>query len=148
MAYLFLGSVSDKTAFSKKNLHRLYTELFEFFRFCTILYFLNSAQVLLFKTGLAFVRIRETSPMQEELQFIHQKLDAIAADLVLIKTNMQISGSTSPPLSVRQAAAYLHLSESRVYDLVYASKLQPLQNQKHGRILFSTETLNKYLHEK
>lgn len=86
--------------------------------------------------------------MQKELQLIHEKLNSIAADLTIIKTNMQCAGSSSPPLSVRQAAAYLHLSESRVYDLVYAGKLQPLQNQKHGRVLFSIEHLNKYLHEK
>ena len=86
--------------------------------------------------------------MEQELQLIHQKLNHIVAELAFIKTNMQYLGSAGLPLSIRQAAEYLHLSQSRIYDLVYRGQLKPLQHRKHGRILFTKETLNQYLYEK
>ena len=86
--------------------------------------------------------------MEQELQLIHQQLNYIVAELAFIKTNIQYLKSTGPPLSIQQAAEYLHLSKSRVYDLVYRGRLKPLQHQKHGRILFTKETLNQYLYEK
>jgi excisionase family DNA binding protein len=86
--------------------------------------------------------------MQDELQLIHEKLDLITKELTAIRASMQIVSNGSPPLTIEQAAAYLHLSVSRVYDLVYAGKLQPLQHRKHGRLLFSNQHLNQYLYEK
>lgn len=86
--------------------------------------------------------------MSTELKLIEQKLDVLAEELRIIKTALLSLGNSSPPLSLREAAAYLHLSQSRVYDLVYIGKLKPLQHRKGGRILFSRESLNQYLYEK
>lgn len=86
--------------------------------------------------------------MEQDLQLFHQKLNYIVAELAFIKTNMQYLDNTGPPLSIQQAAEYLHLSQSRIYDLVYRGRLKPLQHRKHGRILFTKETLNQYLYEK
>lgn len=84
--------------------------------------------------------------MNEEFEALHQKLDYLLAELAIIKANLLAQGNISPPLNLRQAAAYLHLSESRVYDLVYTGKLAPLQHNKHGRLLFNKEQLNQYLY--
>ena len=86
--------------------------------------------------------------MSTELKLIQQKLDALAEELCTLKTALVSLGNNSPPLSLREAAAYLHLSQSRVYDLIYMGKLKPLQHRKGGRILFSRESLNQYLYEK
>lgn len=85
--------------------------------------------------------------MNKEFELIHLKLDHLTTELATIKANLKSLQSNSPPLSLKQAAAYLHLSVSRVYDLVYSGKLKPLQHRKGGRILFSREILNKYLYE-
>ena len=86
--------------------------------------------------------------MSTELKLIEQKLDVLAEELRTLKTALVSLGNNSPPLSLREAAAYLHLSKSRIYDLVYIGKLTPLQHRKGGRILFSRESLNQYLYEK
>ena len=85
--------------------------------------------------------------MNTEFELIHKKLDSLAAELVIIKASLKGLINHTPPLSLREAAAYLHLSESRVYDLVYTGQLKPLQHRKGGRLLFSQELLNKYLYE-
>lgn len=86
--------------------------------------------------------------MKEELQLINQRLDHLAKELATLKAAIAFRANISPPLSIREAAAYLQLSRSRVYDLVYSGKLQPLQHRKRGRILFSKESLQNYLYGK
>jgi excisionase family DNA binding protein len=86
--------------------------------------------------------------MSTELKLINRKLDTLTEELQSIKTALISLGNNSPPLSLGEAAAYLHLSKSRIYDLVYIGKLKPLQHRKGGRILFSRESLNQYLYEK
>jgi excisionase family DNA binding protein len=48
-------------------------------------------------------------------------------------------------LTVKEAADYLQLSASRIYNLVFEKKLQPNQRTKRCRITFSVEQLNNYL---
>jgi excisionase family DNA binding protein len=86
--------------------------------------------------------------MNEELKLIHQKLDTLIAQLDNIQSRLTSLEINSPPLSLKEAATYLHLSVSRVYSLVYAGKLQTLQHTKRGKLLFSKEHLNQYLYEK
>lgn len=86
--------------------------------------------------------------MNEELKLIHQKLDTLIAQLDKIQSRSYTLEINSPPLSLQEAATYLHLSVSRVYSLVNAGKLQTLQHTKRGRHLFSKEHLNQYLYEK
>ena len=85
--------------------------------------------------------------MHDEIKSLHEKLYSIIEELAAIKKTIQSISDNSPPLSIQQAADYLHLSTSRVYDLVYADELKPLQHRKHGRILFSKHQLNQYLYE-
>lgn len=87
--------------------------------------------------------------MNEELKLIQQKLDSLITKLDKIQSRLSSQEiNSSPPLSLQEAASYLHLSVSRVYSLVYAGKLQTLQHTKRGRHLFSKEHLNQYLYEK
>lgn len=85
--------------------------------------------------------------MNTELSIIHCKLDSLAAELSIIKESLKALTTHSPPLSIPEAAVYLHLSKSRVYYLVNIGQLKPLQHCKGGRILFSRQTLNNYLYE-
>jgi excisionase family DNA binding protein len=103
------------------------------------------------KIGLAFdlmVPIINTISMNEELKLIHQKLDTLIAKLDKIQSRSSTLEINSGPFSLQEAAAYLHLSVSRVYSLVHAGRLQTLQHTKRGRHLFSKEHLNQYLYEK
>jgi len=86
--------------------------------------------------------------MNHELKLIHEKLDTLITKLDKQSRLSSLEINSSPPLSLQEAATYLHLSVSRVYSLVYAGRLQTLQHTKRGRHLFSKEHLNQYLYEK
>lgn len=85
--------------------------------------------------------------MKSDSSLFLQKLDEVIFLLKQIMPKSPISENkdSSPPISIQEAAAYLQLSKSRVYTLVYQGKLKTLQNQKHGRMLFSISDLQVYL---
>jgi hypothetical protein len=56
--------------------------------------------------------------MNTELELIHGKLDSLATELAIFKECLKSLNTHSPPLSLSEAAVYLHLSKSRVYYLV------------------------------
>ncbi len=55
------------------------------------------------------------------------------------------SASRDRPLTMKLAAEYLQLSQSRIYSLIYEKRLTPIQRQKGSKILFTTEELDNYL---
>lgn len=75
------------------------------------------------------------------LELIEQKLDKLQQ----VDKPLQPYLAEEELLSVKDTAAYLHLSVARIYCLVCEGKLSPLQRKKHGRILFSRSQLNDYL---
>lgn len=75
------------------------------------------------------------------LELIEQKLDKLQQ----AEKPLQPYLAVEQLLSVKDTAAYLHLSVARIYCLVCEGKLKPLQRKKHGRILFSQSQLNDYL---
>ena len=80
---------------------------------------------------------------------IEQKLDLLLKEVAGIKNEIEKQAvlKTDKPLSVEEAAAYLKLSPSRIYTLVYAQQLQPNQRKKRSRITFSIKELNNYLQQ-
>jgi predicted DNA-binding transcriptional regulator AlpA len=85
--------------------------------------------------------------MKTDLEYINCKLDHLTTELVIIKESLKGLNTHSPPLSLPEAAAFLHLSRSRVYYLVNTGQLKPLQHRKGRRILFSKESLIHYMYE-
>ncbi|WP_142683024.1 helix-turn-helix domain-containing protein [Chitinophaga polysaccharea] len=84
--------------------------------------------------------------MHEELEDIRQRLYEVDRKIeLLLQLARNDAIDRQPPLSATQAAAYLHLSLSRVYCLIAEGRLQPLQRKKYGRILFSLQHLRQYL---
>ncbi|WP_081195915.1 helix-turn-helix domain-containing protein [Niastella koreensis] len=139
--------------FDFKTLFRWFIgkEVYTFYRFLPVLSVRNFGRVSHDKIGLAFdlmVPTINTISMNEELKLIQQKLDTLITKLDKIQSRLSFQEINSPPLSLQEAATYLHLSVSRVYSLVYAGRLQTLQHTKRGRHLFSKEHLNQYLYEK
>ena len=82
--------------------------------------------------------------MREEQDEIHKRLKALESKIDLL---LKLAGSNTP-LSVGQAASYLHLSVSRIYCLIGEGQLQPLQRKKYGRILFRPSDLYEYIQQK
>ena len=82
--------------------------------------------------------------MQQE-EYICQQLNQILSEIQQLKTNL-LQTNNSPPLNSKQAADYLHISVSRLYELVQSEQLISLQHHKKSRLLFSTQQLQKYLY--
>lgn len=89
------------------------------------------------------IKQKTLSPMKHELKIIHQKLDLIL-EFLENKTSQQPPLAQEQTLNIKEAAKKLQLSVSRIYALIYAGKLQPLQNGRYSRILFTEEILNQY----
>jgi excisionase family DNA binding protein len=83
--------------------------------------------------------------MREEQDEIRKRLDALETKIDLLLQLARNDGNKHPPLSMEQAATYLHLSVSRIYCLISEGQLHPLQRKKYGRILFRPSDLNEYL---
>lgn len=62
-----------------------------------------------------------------------------------VNNNPSIERDDGKPLSMKQAADFLHLSVSRIYGLIYEGKLTPIQRKRKNKILFSYEELNRFL---
>jgi excisionase family DNA binding protein len=92
--------------------------------------------------------------MKETVTALSSRIDAIEQTLqqliTLFERDVGETVVTQPkaPLSLKQAAAYLHLSPSHLYSLIYSGAIQPLQRTKGSRILFNQSTLNNYLHDR
>jgi len=85
--------------------------------------------------------------MEQHLEKALKRLDKIERLLEQLTARPDSKSDTDKPLSMKQAADYLHLSISRMYSLIYDGRLQPIQRQKNSKILFSIDELNKYLNE-
>lgn len=85
--------------------------------------------------------------MREEQDEIHNRLNALESKIDSLLKLARDDGSNTP-MSVEQAANYLHLSVSRIYCLIGGGHLQPLQRKKYGRILFRQSDLHEYLQGK
>ncbi len=85
--------------------------------------------------------------MQNQLTELTERLEKI--ELLLAQVLMRKDGKKDDDklLSIKEAAAYLHLSVSRMYSLIYEGKLKPIQRMKNSKILFSTQELDNYLAE-
>lgn len=82
--------------------------------------------------------------MEQLLIRLEQKLDKLIDEVNSMKMN-QGHLPRDQPLSVAESADYLRLSTSSVYKLIYSGELKPIQRTKGGRILFTTEELNRFL---
>jgi len=79
---------------------------------------------------------------------LDEKLDLIFNELQQIKLDLQSANTCKDQnYTLKEAAAYLKLSISRTYELVYTGKLIPLQHKKYHRLLFSIQSLNQYLYD-
>ena len=87
--------------------------------------------------------------MIKKLKQIEEKLDFIINEVAGFKKRLDKHPQLprDKPLAVKEAAAYLQLSASRVYNLVFEKKLLPNQRTKRCRITFSVEQLNNYLNQ-
>ena len=87
--------------------------------------------------------------MIKKLKQIEQKLDLIISEITGLKTRLDkhTPMPRDKPLSVKEAADYLQLSASRIYNLIFEKKLLPNQRTKRCRITFSIEALNNYLNQ-
>lgn len=89
--------------------------------------------------------------MKQELQQLSEQimhLEYLLEKLICQIGEKDAGGATDKPLSLKQAAAFLHLSVSRVYSLIYEQKLAPIQRTTRSKILFSRQELNRFLNEK
>lgn len=82
--------------------------------------------------------------MKQDLLLRQQKLDQILSEISQLKALLRLP-QPSQTYSMEEAANYLHLSRSRLYTLVYAGKISPLQHRKRGRLVFSQDALDQYL---
>jgi predicted DNA-binding transcriptional regulator AlpA len=86
--------------------------------------------------------------MNEQLTLLTERLAKIEKLLIQLINQRKdaIEGNyEDKPLSLRQAAKFLHLSASRVYSLIYQKKLKPIQTVKNGKIRFLKDELTKYM---
>lgn len=89
--------------------------------------------------------------MQAELQELKDRIiniERLLEELVNRNGERDVGTNNERPLSMKQAADFLHLSISRVYGLIYEKKLMPLQRMGRSKILFSIRELNRFLNEK
>ena len=89
--------------------------------------------------------------MYTELQELKDRImniERLLEELVKRNGERDVGTNNERPLSMKQAADFLHLSISRVYGLIYEKKLMPLQRMGRSKILFSIRELNRFLNEK
>ena len=89
--------------------------------------------------------------MQAELRELKDRImniERLLEELVNRHGERDVGRNNERPLSMRQAADFLHLSISRMYGLIYEKKLMPLQRMGRSKILFSILELNRFLNEK
>lgn len=89
--------------------------------------------------------------MQAELQELKDRImniERLLEELVNRNGERDVGTNNERPLSMKQAANFLHLSISRMYGLIYEKKLMPLQRMGRSKILFSLQELNRFLNEK
>lgn len=89
--------------------------------------------------------------MQAELQELKDRImniERLLEELVNRNGERDVGTNNERPLSMKQAADFLHLSISRMYGLIYEKKLMPLQRMGRSKILFSIKELNRFLNEK
>lgn len=89
--------------------------------------------------------------MQAELQELKDRImniERLLEELVNRNGERDVGTNNERPLSMKQAADFLHLSISRMYGLIYEKKLMPLQRMGRSKILFSIQELNRFLNEK
>ena len=89
--------------------------------------------------------------MQAELQELKDRImniERLLEELVNRNGERDVGTNNERPLSMKQAADFLHLSISRMYGLIYEKKLIPLQRMGRSKILFSIQELNRFLNEK
>jgi hypothetical protein len=75
-------------------------------------------------------------------------IERLLEELVNRNGERDVGTHNERPLSMKQAADFLHLSISRMYGLIYEKKLIPLQRMGRSKILFSIQELNRFLNEK
>jgi hypothetical protein len=89
--------------------------------------------------------------MYTELQELKDRImniERLLEELVNRNGERDVGTHNERPLSMKQAADFLHLSISRMYGLIYEKKLIPLQRMGRSKILFSIQELNRFLNEK
>lgn len=77
--------------------------------------------------------------MREQWHQLMEKLDGIERLLQQIfrqEAEKDVGNNNKALLSLKQAAAFLHLSESSMYKLIYKKKLVPVQRSTKSKILF------------
>ena len=84
----------------------------------------------------------------QELRGRMMNIERLLEELVNRNGERDVGTNNERPLSMKQAADFLHLSISRMYGLIYEKKLMPLQRMGRSRILFSIQELNRFLNEK
>ncbi|MBS1779252.1 MAG: helix-turn-helix domain-containing protein [Bacteroidetes bacterium] len=86
--------------------------------------------------------------MNEQLKKLTERLERIEnllEQLIVRTKETDVGGNNNKPLSLKQAADYLHLSVSRMYSLIYQKKLNPVQRKRNSKLLFYVSELNRYL---
>jgi len=89
--------------------------------------------------------------MEEQMKKLAGRLERIEEllkQLVMQTKEKDVGSDNSRPLSMKQAANYLHLSVSRIYSLIYQKKLNPIQRKRNSKLLFSISELDNYLNAK
>jgi excisionase family DNA binding protein len=79
--------------------------------------------------------------MERQLQNVLLRLDRIEQLLAKLRDPPDNKKS----FTLKEAAAYLRLSVSRMYSLIYDGSIKPIQRQRNSKILFTIEELNIYL---
>ena len=79
--------------------------------------------------------------MEQQLESVLERLDRIEQLLAKLRDPPDNKNS----YTLKEAAAYLRLSVSRMYSLIYDGNLKPIQRQRNSKILFTMEELNRYV---
>jgi hypothetical protein len=88
--------------------------------------------------------------MKQELQQLSERIthmEQLLEELIHHFGEKDIGMGKEKPLSLKQAADFLHLSVSRMYSLIYEKKLFPIQRTSRSKILFTQQELNRFLIE-
>ncbi len=86
--------------------------------------------------------------MKQELQQLSKRImcmEQLLEKLIHHFGEKDIGMGKEKPLSLKQAADFLHLSVSRMYSLIYEKKLFPVQRTSRSKILFTQQELNRFL---
>ena len=81
------------------------------------------------------------------IDLLNNKIDKLTEEISFIKILLQKNNNLhnkDETLDIKQAADFLKLSVSRLYQLIYAKKLIPMQRKKGTRLLFSKQLLMDY----